>query len=126
MRLVELEAQIWLAGLGRPLASMPDQLVRLYREMNLAHLQAWHAGARPTDSRTSDVERLDEIAAPTLVVTGDADVPEVQEEAALIAAKVPGASRRRMRDAGHLAPLEKPREFTALLLDWLTKLPQAL
>lgn len=123
-RLIELEAQVWLAGLSRTLSSVPPDLLSLYREMNRDHyLFAWNQDAVPIDDRTSDLERLREISAPTLIVTGDEDIPEIEAQAVLIAERIPGATRSQMAKCAHLLPLERPVEFNSILLDWLATRP---
>jgi 3-oxoadipate enol-lactonase len=62
---------------------------------------------------------LARIAAPTLVIAGSADVgtPVAMHEA--LAAGIPGARLAVIRDAAHLSALERPREFTDLVVEFL-------
>ncbi|MFI5366273.1 MAG: alpha/beta fold hydrolase [Candidatus Binatia bacterium] len=66
--------------------------------------------------------RLGEIAAPTLVVVGDADrvtPPPLSEE---IAARIPRARLARIANAGHITNMERPQEFNRVVLDFLSSL----
>jgi 3-oxoadipate enol-lactonase len=53
-------------------------------------------------------DRLGHVAAPTLVVHGEADRMVAPANAALIAGRVPGAERLMLPDAGHLYPTDDP------------------
>ena len=63
--------------------------------------------------------RLREIKAPTLAIVGERDVPDIQRIVTRIAAEVPGARKVVVRGAGHMVNMEKPEEFTRILLDFL-------
>jgi len=67
----------------------------------------------------SAAERLEEIAAPTLVVVGTADVADIKAMADHLASRIPGARLARVEGAGHLPGLERPDELNRLLLDFL-------
>jgi pimeloyl-ACP methyl ester carboxylesterase len=62
------------------------------------------------------------IAVPTLVVVGDEDVVTPPEEAARLAAGIPGARVERIPSAGHLSSLEQPAAFNRVLADFLARL----
>ncbi|WP_100444070.1 alpha/beta fold hydrolase [Glycomyces xiaoerkulensis] len=69
-------------------------------------------------------ERLREVEAPTLVVNGLEDVPEIQAVSDLLSREdtgIPGARRVDLPDTGHCAPLERPEEFTGLLRSFLAE-----
>jgi len=59
------------------------------------------------------------IRVPTLVAVGDRDRICLPEDARALAASIPSANFRRLRACGHLPPMERPGETTALLRDWL-------
>jgi pimeloyl-ACP methyl ester carboxylesterase len=63
--------------------------------------------------------RLSEIAAPTLVVVGEADrtLPLAWMES--LATRIRGARLARIAGAGHLSNLERPQDFNRLVLDFL-------
>jgi len=65
------------------------------------------------------IGRLNEIKVPTLIVTGAADIPEVQAHAGAIEAGIPGARRVVVDGVGHLLYLEKPAEFARITINFL-------
>jgi 3-oxoadipate enol-lactonase len=65
------------------------------------------------------IGRLGEIKAPTLIITGAADIPDVQAHAGAIEAGIPSARRVVMEGVGHILYLEKPAEFTRLSINFL-------
>jgi 3-oxoadipate enol-lactonase len=69
--------------------------------------------ARPTRPAFS---RLGEIRVPTLILVGDADIPDVHAHAGAIEAGIPGSKRVIISDAGHLMYLEKPEEFSRVAI----------
>ena len=65
--------------------------------------------------------RLAEIHIPTLLVVGDADIPDVHAHAGAIEAGIPRARRVVIHDVGHLMYLEKPAEFSRIVIEFLEK-----
>ena len=63
--------------------------------------------------------RRAELDVPTLVVVGDADLPELRELAAALAAELPDARLETIAGAGHLPSIEQPAELNALLVEFL-------
>jgi pimeloyl-ACP methyl ester carboxylesterase len=64
-------------------------------------------------------DRLPEIACPTLIVWGDSDRVITVRDAAVYAELIPGSRKVIYRDTGHLAMLERPDSFNALLDEFL-------
>ena len=63
--------------------------------------------------------RLGEIHIPTLLLVGDADIPDVHAHAGAIEAGVPTARRVVISGTGHLMYLEKPAEFSQIVIEFL-------
>jgi pimeloyl-ACP methyl ester carboxylesterase len=61
-------------------------------------------------------DRLGEIGVPTLVVSGERDIPDFSAMAALLAEGVPESVLEIVPECGHLVPLERPKETTEALL----------
>jgi 3-oxoadipate enol-lactonase len=72
--------------------------------------------ARPTQPA---LHRLREIRVPTLILAGDADIPDVHAHAGAIEAGIPGSKRVVITDAGHLMYLEKPEEFSRVVITFI-------
>jgi pimeloyl-ACP methyl ester carboxylesterase len=60
--------------------------------------------------------RLDEIKAPTLIVTGEIDIPDVHAHAGALEALIPGAKRIVMPGGGHFIYLERPEAFAETVM----------
>jgi pimeloyl-ACP methyl ester carboxylesterase len=72
--------------------------------------------ARPTQPA---LPRLKEIRIPTLILTGDADIPDVHAHAGAIEAGIPGSRRVVLRDAGHLMYMEISDEFSRVVIGFI-------
>ncbi len=85
--------------------------------------------ASPQDLNHAEMElpvkpalpRLADIHVPTLLLVGDADIPDVQAHAGAIEAGIPRARRVVVSDTGHLMYLEKPMEFSRIVIEFLQK-----
>ncbi len=64
--------------------------------------------------------RLGEIREPTLIVVGEIDIKDVQEQAKALEAAIPGA-RRVVAPGGHLLYLEHPKAFADLIGGFVDK-----
>jgi 3-oxoadipate enol-lactonase len=65
------------------------------------------------------IGRLGEIKAPTLIITGSADIPDVRAHAGAIEAGIPSARRVMIEGVGHLLYLEKPADFARQAVNFL-------
>lgn len=63
--------------------------------------------------------RLGELATPTLIVTGEVDMPDVHAHAGALEALIPNAQRIVMSDSGHFVYLERPEAFADILKAFL-------
>jgi len=72
--------------------------------------------ARPT---MPALARLHEIRVPTLILVGDADIPDVHAHAGAIEARISGSKRVVISEAGHLMYLEKPAEFSREVIGFI-------
>jgi 3-oxoadipate enol-lactonase len=70
--------------------------------------------------RMDQVDQLDRISAPTLVIAGAEDPATPPEHGELIASRIPGARLEIVPDARHLATIEQPAAMTELILAHLT------
>jgi 3-oxoadipate enol-lactonase len=64
-------------------------------------------------------QRIGEIRAPTLVVVGDEDVPDMHAIADRLAREIPCARRATIPGTAHVPSIERPREFDELVLPFL-------
>jgi 3-oxoadipate enol-lactonase len=66
-----------------------------------------------------ELPRLHEIHVPTLILVGDADIPDVHAHAGAIEAGIAGARRVVLSDVGHLMYMEKPAEFSQQVISFI-------
>ena len=64
-------------------------------------------------------ERIGEVGAPTLVLVGEEDVPDMHEIADRLERELPNARRASIAETAHVPSLERPREFDQLVLPFL-------
>ena len=76
-------------------------------------------------ARAGDLDRLDEITQPTLIVTADADRLRGPDEAEELHQGITGATLVHVAHSGHMIPLEQPQALAKVMKDWLATLPTA-
>ncbi|MFB9907892.1 alpha/beta fold hydrolase [Allokutzneria oryzae] len=79
---------------------------------------AW--AQRAMAARPDSTELLRGLAVPTLVVVGEQDSLTPPSAARDMVDALPDASLAVLPASGHLTPIERPREFAKIVLDWLT------
>lgn len=122
-RVVEIDAQTWLAGPERALDQIDSQLVALFRDMDRPPITTESdrdEQVQPLEASTHD--QLDVIEAPTLVVVGEHDLPNVIESGHYLAARLSDHPAVVMEDTAHLPSLERPDDFNRVLLGFLSSL----
>ncbi|MGB7859016.1 MAG: alpha/beta hydrolase [Acidimicrobiia bacterium] len=120
-RVIEIDAKLWLAGPGRELDQIDPEMVDLFLEMGrtpAATEKERQAQVERYESATND--RLDEITAPTLVVVGAHDQPDLIESADYLAARLSEEPVLLIENAAHLPSLEEPETFNQGLMSFLS------
>jgi pimeloyl-ACP methyl ester carboxylesterase len=117
-----LEAYLRLgAGPHRTLAEVAPQVNERSREM-LQHTLVEHIGTTgpvlPTPAPDT-AQRLPALAVPVLAVVGDLDSTDHNRMAGEVAETVPDGRLATIGGAAHYPNMERPAEFTALLLEFL-------
>jgi pimeloyl-ACP methyl ester carboxylesterase len=72
-------------------------------------------------ARPGDLDRLDGIRCPTLVVAADHDGLRSMEEAQEMQAGIPGAEFAVIADSGHMIPIEAPERLGDVIVPWLER-----
>jgi len=122
-RAAELEVEIWVVGHGRsPEQVDPDILSRVRKmdELALSTVAARRDLAGPLEPPA--LGRLSGIEAPTLIVVGDADDPEILRGSDLLAKEIRGSKKIVMPETAHLPSMERPAEFNQHVLEFLAEL----
>lgn len=105
-----LDDDIFAFERSRPaLAPRLPELVANYGGFHLLHDDP-HLPMNPPA-----VDRLSEIAVPTLVIVGEHDLPDFHAMATTLSTRIPHAVLHVLPGAGHLAHLAAPDEFVRLL-----------
>ncbi|WP_102126501.1 alpha/beta fold hydrolase [Deinococcus planocerae] len=107
---------LFAAARSRP--EVAGHLARLTRDYS-----GWHWQKNVSPSQWLDAEvyrRLEDIAAPTLILVGERDVPQNREIARTLARRLPHARLSVFGGVGHMLNLEASGVFTAQVLDFLT------
>jgi 3-oxoadipate enol-lactonase len=120
------EVRFWVVGPGRRPDDVDAELRAFALELDRRALAA-EVGLKTAEVRELDppaIDRLAEIAAPTLVAAGADDVLDIRTLADRLAADIPHACRLPdVPDAAHLLPLERPATVNTALLAFLKALP---
>lgn len=106
------------------LAPGPDRpaVRRLMREMALSlGRDVYMRQARAMQKRPDQQKTLRRLLLPTLVLCGMHDSVVLPRRQQFTAELIPRARYVALGDAGHLPPLERPRETGAALADWLAQ-----
>jgi pimeloyl-ACP methyl ester carboxylesterase len=112
---VEIFLTMWTDGPYRA----PEQVDPAVRE----HIRTMVAHSLPLSRLAPDFQELDppavgrlaEIQAPTLIVLGDKDTPDILAIGKLLHEQVAGSELVMLPDVGHTLVMEKPAEFNALV-----------
>ena len=116
---VELELRMWVDGPNRTPDQVDPTVRERVREMDAALFALPDQGEpRPPDPPA--VGRLGAIRAPTFVIVGAEDQPDVLAGGDLLSTGVPGARKAVIPDAAHVPNMERPAAFNRLVLDFLT------
>ncbi len=111
----------WLVSPRRGADAVPSEARALVHAMQRRafELTADWDDIEEAEPDPEPLERLGEIAVPTLVVTGGLDLDAIGEAADAVLAGVAGARRTHWEDAAHLPSLDHPYAFAALVREWL-------
>jgi 3-oxoadipate enol-lactonase len=122
-KVIELELQLWVDGPERSAQAVNPTVRKRIREMNTALFARIpeHEAAEEIHLEPPAIERLNEIKAPTLVIVGKQDVPDVHTIAELLETSIKNAQKVVIPDAAHMVSMERPEEFNRIVLDFLRK-----
>ena len=65
------------------------------------------------------MDRLAEISVPVMVISAQDDKLTPPKYADFLESAIPNTTRAHIPDAGHIAPLEKPREVNQAIIEFL-------
>lgn len=117
------EADYWSAADPWLVAPANTAARQRLRELLLANPQPRVRLERPLEPPA--LERLGQIRIPTLVITGEHDIPDVHAHSGAIESRIPGARRLVLAGSGHLPQLEAPGTFNDTVLEFLSTVTRA-
>lgn len=116
---------LWLKHpMMAPAMARPKVAVRI-REIAKDNLQVWRR--LPVGEQVPQppaINRLGEIKAPTLIIVGERDVPDIQAIVKLLKKDVKGARTEVVPGAAHMPNMEDPERVNRLLLEFLRRSKQ--
>jgi len=115
---VEARATYWASTDPWIAAPTSTEARRRIRELVLAH-PSNGASARLARWSQPALGRLSQIKIPTLLITGESDIPDVHAHMGAIQTAIPGTNRIVFPRAGHLPHLEVPEAFNAAVTKFL-------
>ena len=121
-RAADLEAEIWVVGVGRRRSEVDIGVLDLVRTMDRKALETEKAReelAVPLDPPAA--ERMGELKAPTLVVVGEHDLPDIRAAAIHLADGTSDEPPVVIPGAAHLPNLEQPAAFDRVLHGFLRR-----
>jgi len=119
---IEAARACWKSGaLFAPALAHPQIAARLGQMV--ADYSGWHwLNQEPVRLlEPPPTEQLHTIAAPTLVIVGERDMPEFHAIADLVHQRIPRASKVVMPGIGHMSNMEDPARFNRVVLDFLAR-----
>lgn len=99
----------------QPVATALTEMIEDYSGWHWCHRDPHRKPPRPA------IERLTEVVAPTLIITGEREDPDFVAQATLLREQIPGAQGCVLPEAGHLTALEAPSTFNQAVLDFLSR-----
>ncbi len=113
----EINLRTWVDGPGRPPDAVDSTIRETVRQMQRDASTSTEGQPRRLDPPA--IGRLAEIAAPTLVIAGDADMPDMLVIADLLASSIGGAQKAIVPGIAHMVNMERSTEFNRLVLEFL-------
>ena len=116
---VELNLRLWVDGPQREPQEVDQDVRRLVGQMQRdAFLISEPEGMTLKPQPAAALERLNEVTAPVLLITGALDLEEKNELAERMGRELPNAQHVTL-GAAHMISLEQPEAFSAALLSFL-------
>jgi pimeloyl-ACP methyl ester carboxylesterase len=126
---VEANVTAWVDGPHRGPGVVPSSVREAVRAMQLRAFEltaGWPEAVREAEDELEPAapSRLDEIAVPTLVISGGLDIDSVRLAADRLLTGLTGARGLVWDDVAHLPPMERPAAFVDEVLRWVERAEQ--
>ena len=123
-RCVEIELAAWVDGVGRPAGTLDAEVREKARQMIRGTWDRAIADGPPAEPAEADPpqhKRFQEVTAPTLIIVGDLDQPDILASCRRLAEALSNARLEVLPNVAHLPPMEAPETVNALLRDWIVE-----
>ncbi|HTR60714.1 MAG TPA: alpha/beta hydrolase [Candidatus Binataceae bacterium] len=117
-RALEMDAKYWIDGPSRGASEVDPTYRERARQLHRENFSLERFKRQENTLTPPAIERLGEVAVPTMVVIGDHDSGDLKKLSDRFASEIPGSKLVRM-NAAHLPSLEWPGEFNRLLEEFL-------
>jgi 3-oxoadipate enol-lactonase len=114
--LVDGTIKRWFVG---DFVARSPETIAVVRRMILTTPLEGYIGCASAVRDMSQTHILSQIKAPTQVIVGRDDPACTLAQSQLLAREIPGAQLHVIDDAAHLSNIEKPEQFTQLLMDFI-------
>lgn len=121
-RMIEIEAELWIAGSGRSLNQIAPTVRKTATEMLRGTYQDGWDEELVQEPHAAAYDRLAEITCPVLVVVGEYDRPDIQRNARDLATHAANGRLVVMPESAHLPPLEHSERFNQIVIEFLESL----
>lgn len=111
--------ELWLADPHMIPAMENPALAPRLREICMENATSWEGGLPARQSDPPAIQRLGELRAPTLILVGDRDVPDILDISRLLSEQIAGAQKVVIPGAGHILNMEAPEIFDRQVLAFL-------
>jgi len=114
-------AELWLESPYMAPAMEQEELGDRLRNLAVQNSRVWaHVNTKEVPLSPPAIGRLDELLAPTLLIVGSQDVPDIHKIVnLLVAAAIPNVKKEVFDGSGHMVNMEKPERFNQVVLEFL-------
>ena len=124
----ELDTRIWVDGwvdgVNQPTTRVDPDVRAAIKRWDRELLEPGRVYGRFKRPDPPAIERLADIALPTLVVIGQLDTSGTRASAEIMAERVPGARIERLPNVAHIIGMEEPEKLASLIVELLAPLPR--
>lgn len=112
-----IEAHLWLDGPLSEAGRVQGEVRDLFLRMNATHLH--HPELTEEEFPDDAIDNLSAITAPTLLVVGELDLPDIIDRHEDLSEELENAFAVVLEDTAHFPSLERPDLFNPILLEFL-------
>lgn len=124
-RVADLDVRVWVDGFGRPGGQGEQRVREKVRQMCIENYRRPYGSGQPIVLQPPAAGRLAEIGVPVLVLVGEFDTSGAHAMADVYAQGISAARKVVIEGTAHVPNMEKPEEFSRLVVDFLESTGQS-